>query len=480
MNGSNNEKNEKIENNAVKNIPARSESLAEHVGNGKFKFKSQNKLCYLTEINTLGQEWVMDRPDGKGIAICYARPFEKIAAVNILTGFQPAPEYTPDQIATATNLLNSSGVLALNQITKGIQFSVAGEGVLTLAGEVFNSVVSAISRGAALLTASTAGPMLAAASTVFFSASVGKGSDLVPGRDVAALFSYPAKLMLPQKHRLPLGSKTVELPVRGQLILSNGQLALKLMKTTEGGLPKAVQVLTAVRDPVSGLDRITLPAMPGLPSREILINPVPTTPTAPPDTGNSNPVPITPSHTGVEVQIPENIVITTTPMPSFDGLQDFIYWQPNADGTGVVPIYVVLSNPYGETNARGEYSGREYHTDKAGGPIQNLDWRTANIDKAGVDKVKLHTGRFKESENENQMMISRLEKILKGELQVTDTDKRFYTHEIRELERYRNLGIKDGEVRGNTEEQSAVWNSTHTASLEDYKINEKGQPIYID
>ena len=43
-------------------------------------------------------------------------------------------------------------------------------------------------------------------------------------------------------------------------------------------------------------------------------------------------------------------------------------------------------------------------------------------------------------------MIERLEKIIKGEMKPTDTDKRFYTHEIRELERYRNLGIKDGEV----------------------------------
>ena len=29
----------------------------------------------------------------------------------------------------------------------------------------------------------------------------------------------------------------------------------------------------------------------------------------------------------------------------------------------------------GETNARGKYSGREYNTNKAGGPIQNLDWK---------------------------------------------------------------------------------------------------------
>lgn len=72
-------------------------------------------------------------------------------------------------------------------------------------------------------------------------------------------------------------------------------------------------------------------------------------------------------------------------------------------------------------------------------------------------------------------MIARLEKILKGELQVTDTDKRFYTHEIRELERYRNLGVKDGECPINNSE---VWNNAHTATLEDYKINEKREPLY--
>jgi hypothetical protein len=40
-------------------------------------------------------------------------------------------------------------------------------------------------------------------------------------------------------------------------------------------------------------------------------------------------------------------------------------------------------------------------------------------------------------------MLDRLEKILHGSIEATDTDKRFYTHEIRELERYRRLGIAD-------------------------------------
>ena len=91
--------------------------------------------------------------------------------------------------------------------------------------------------------------------------------------------------------------------------------------------------------------------------------------------------------------------------------------------------------------------------------------------------MKLHTGRFDETP-ENSVMIARLEKILQGELQPTDTDKRFYTHEIRELERYRNLGIKDGTVPKNFQEQKAIWNNTHSATLEDYKIDERNKPLY--
>ncbi|KAB1495917.1 S-type pyocin domain-containing protein [Serratia proteamaculans] len=168
------------------------------------------------------------------------------------------------------------------------------------------------------------------------------------------------------------------------------------------------------------------------------------------------------------------MVVTTFPADVVQDLQDFILWQPDATETGVEAIYVMVSKPYGETNARGEHSGRDYNTEKAGGPIQNLDWKTARIDRAGVDKVKLHTSRFGE-QADNKVMVDRLEKILKGDLAVTDTDKRFYTHEIRELERYRNLGVKDGERPKNRAE---VWNNTHTATLEDYKINEKNQPLY--
>ena len=63
----------------------------------------------------------------------------------------------------------------------------------------------------------------------------------------------------------------------------------------------------------------------------------------------------------------------------------------------------------------------------------------------------------------------------KGELQPTDIDKRFYTHEIRELERYRNLDVEDGKLPYNSGE---VWNNTHTATLEDYQLGNDEAILY--
>ena len=167
---------------------------------------------------------------------------------------------------------------------------------------------------------------------------------------------------------------------------------------------------------------------------------------------------------------------TTEIFPALDekNFNDYVLVFP-AD-SGMPPIYVYFSKPYGETTAKGRYSHRPFNPDKAGGEILDLDWRTAAITTEGIKLVKLHISRF-ESSAANKVMIERLEKVLRGELTVTDTDKRFYTHEIRELERYRNLGISDGMAPPKNIE-GEVWNNTHTAALEDYKINERTQELY--
>ncbi|MEB6542113.1 S-type pyocin domain-containing protein [Serratia plymuthica] len=62
-------------------------------------------------------------------------------------------------------------------------------------------------------------------------------------------------------------------------------------------------------------------------------------------TGNGSPVPRTPVHTGTDVRQADSIVVTTFPADVVQKLQDFILWQPDATGSGVEPIYVMLSDP---------------------------------------------------------------------------------------------------------------------------------------
>lgn len=405
-------------------------------------------------------------------------------------GVLNTPFYTPDMVKSAGTLLGAPGAILLNRAPGMIQLSAiaarvssaisgAASAVMTGAADLSGWMASAVWRAATgvagVATVSTAGVSVAAVAMGFWPGKAGGGDDSkVPGRDINMLAAQ-ARLFTAGKVSIEPGMTSVNLPVRGFITTeANGKQSLMLVKTGQGGVSATVPVLSAVRDTISGLDKIKVPSVAGVPGRTILINPVPIGPTAPSHTGNSSPVPVTPVHTGTDVKQADSIVTTTLPAADIPPLQDFIYWQPDATGTGVEPIYVVMSGIYGETNAKGKSSGRPFNTDRAGGPIQSLDWKTAVIDREGVNKVKLHTGRFTESDA-NKVMIERLEKILSGELNATDTDKRYYTHEIRELERYRNLGVADGTLPANAAE---VWNNTHTATLEDYKLGNSETLLY--
>ncbi len=118
------------------------------------------------------------------------------------------------------------------------------------------------------------------------------------------------------------------------------------------------------------------------------------------------------------------------------------------------------------SGGRGTASNRPYDPDNAGGPIRRSDWRTAQIDESGISDVRTHVGRF-DDDPANAAMIDRLDRISRGELAPTDYDLRYYTHEMRELERYRNLGIPDGVDPGYD-----VWNNAHTATLEDFGLSD--------
>ncbi|WP_242506284.1 S-type pyocin domain-containing protein [Serratia liquefaciens] len=108
-------------------------------------------------------------------------------------------------------------------------------------------------------------------------------------------------------------------------------------------LPLCSEEIT--REEATGLDKITLPAMGGIPAQTILVNPVPTGPAAPSHTGNGSPVSKTPVHTGTNVRQPDSIVVTTFPADVVQDLQDFILWQPDATETGVEALYVMVSDP---------------------------------------------------------------------------------------------------------------------------------------
>ncbi|MND78270.1 Pyocin-S2 [compost metagenome] len=177
-----------------------------------------------------------------------------------------------------------------------------------------------------------------------------------------------------------------------------------------------------------------------------------------------------PTYTGVTLS---PLLVQPEPLPAFElpDFRDCIYCFPIE--SGLPPIYVVFNSPYEGATTRGKYSGRFFNPAKAGGPILDLDWASATVTQAGIDLVKLHTGRFRPSDA-NAIMIDRLKKILLGKLVITDVDKRFYTHEIRELERFRALGVADGV----NSDDGVIWNNTHAATLEDYKIKDAFELLY--
>jgi hypothetical protein len=178
-----------------------------------------------------------------------------------------------------------------------------------------------------------------------------------------------------------------------------------------------------------------------------------------------------PRYSGVEL-LP--LLVQPEPLPASElpDFRDCIYCFPI--NSGLRPIYIVFNSPYEGATTRGKYSGRPFNPAKAGGPILDLDWTNATVTKAGIDLVKLHTGRFEPSDS-NVIMVDRLERILEGKLVATAIDKRFYTHELRELERFRTLGVADG-VKPNDE--GVTWNNTHAATLEDYKLNDAPELLY--
>lgn len=155
-----------------------------------------------------------------------------------------------------------------------------------------------------------------------------------------------------------------------------------------------------------------------------------------------------------------------------EGWERFIIVFP--DDSGIEPLYVVFSDPYEGALVKGDHSGRDFNPDQIGGDILDLQWVPATISAEGTSIVKLHISKFLKSDA-NELMLDRLERITRGELEATDTDKRFYTHEIREFERFKALGFGDTE---RPDIGSPIWNNVHTATLEDFQLKDDPTLLY--
>ncbi len=127
--------------------------------------------------------------------------------------------------------------------------------------------------------------------------------------------------------------------------------------------------------------------------------------------------------------------------------------------------------------AVGPHSGRQYFPERAGGPVRELDYTKIRVTDGGIDVVEAHLRRFNGGGAEELAMVSRLRRIARGEIPATPEDLRFYSHELREYVRYRKLGWREGQPPGR-DASNALWNDTHTATLEDYKLHERRTPLY--
>lgn len=264
---------------------------------------------------------------------------------------------------------------------------------------------------------------------------------------------------------------SVEMPSRLVEQLKGDRSVISVISTDGERVPRQVPVRAAVMNATTGLYEVVV-ASTQADQPAITLT---WTPSAAPGSQNASsstpafPLGV-PVYTGVTLE-PIIVKATTYPAGKVD-IRDLIVWFPV--DAGISPVYVMLSSPYDGATTRGEHSGRMYNPDKSGGPIKELDWRGTSVTQEGIDLVKLHTSRFGSSDA-NAIMISRLERVLRGETAVTDVDRRFYTHEIRELERYRALGVPDGVL---VDDEGATWNNTHAATLEDYQLRDSSDLFY--
>ncbi|WP_256667870.1 MULTISPECIES: S-type pyocin domain-containing protein [unclassified Pseudomonas] len=304
------------------------------------------------------------------------------------------------------------------------------------------------------------GPVLVGFAALLMPSRLGNGERFSMSVPLAELSSESAQTLRETADR----QGTLELPV-GLGVRRLGAGAEIFVATSDDfHIRSSVLVLNAAYDLLNDVYEV---ALPDSPTDFLTWTPA----ISPGDSSTESPMLDTdsPAYTGAPI-VPIEGRLDLNPI-LVEGWERFIIVFP--DDSGIAPLYVVFSSPYGGVED-GEHSGRDFNPEETGLPVTSSDWAPSIIAKNGINIVRLHTSKFPDSDA-NKIMIDRLERIFRGELEVTDTDKRFYTHEIREFERLKALGCGDTEM---PDKDSSVWNNVHTATLEDYKLKDDPTLLY--
>lgn len=371
-----------------------------------------------------------------------------------------------EQEAALTQIKAANTFSALGAVAAARPFVIGTAGVVAEVGASALSLTAAI-RGAVtgLLAIAAAGPgaLIATFATLtLYAPKLGNADRFAISVPLAELDPSAE-----QSVQSDAGS-TTDLPMRIGSTLNDKQESYFLAATGAAGASPSVRNVTAQWNAETGTYGLTTT---DTPARHLTWTPIVTPGNSSTESPQVDPeAPVYPGATVAPIQ-PQ---IETFPAIVDLGFDDYIVWFP-AD-SGLKPIYVVFNSTYDGATVTGEYSGRNYNPDQAGGPIQDLEWSSAILSQEGIDRVKLHTNRLAASDA-NTVMIERLEKILEGKLDITDVDKRYYTHEIRELDRFRALGYSDTET---PKQDSPTWNNAHTATLEDYKVRDDISLLYTE
>ncbi|WP_413741471.1 S-type pyocin domain-containing protein [Sodalis sp. RH15] len=198
-------------------------------------------------------------------------------------------------------------------------------------------ITAALAELGAIASSSKAGPHAAIIIAGLYPKEAGVGSDNVSGEKHFVKTLPAAMLNMPSEERLRLAAlehNTIDVPIRGRLVLTNSQIAIELIRTEQ---PTPVRVVTGIPDG-KGNYQCTLPGTDALPASTILVTPA----KAPGSTGlgaiitpEIGPKPVI--HTGNNAQ--PIALPTVTTLPGFDG--DLIVVPPLE--TADKPIYVMLS-----------------------------------------------------------------------------------------------------------------------------------------